>query len=124
MVGARLNRRRLDWNDWWAGALDGQISLYSSIRRSSVPDAKPNGETIISLFEDRRNQIWISTADGKVGHLNGDRFIQLPSTPRGVVVSFGEVTSGHLWASNQQVVLVHIFEGRVVEQIPWSRIRE
>jgi len=101
---------------------DGQISLHSSIRRKSGPDRKPNRETIASLFEDSRKRIWVSTADGKVGHMEEGRFIQLPGTPPGIVVSFGEVPLGHLWASNDRAGLVHVFAERVVEQISWSKI--
>jgi signal transduction histidine kinase/ligand-binding sensor domain-containing protein len=101
---------------------DGQISLFGSARGSPASGGKLNRETISSLFEDSRGQTWVSTAEGKVGYLQEDRFIQIPGIPRGTVLSLGEVPSGHLWVSHQQAGLLHVFDGRVLEQFSWSGI--
>ncbi len=100
---------------------DGQISLYDGIRRTSGPDERMNREATLSLFEDSRKRIWVSTSEG-MGYLKEGHLIRVPSTPRQTVVSISEAPSGHLWASHQQTGLFHVFADRVIEQIPWSQL--
>ncbi len=36
--------------------------------------------------------------------------------------SIAEVPSGHLWLASQQSGLIHVYEGRVLQQIPWAEL--
>ncbi len=101
---------------------NGQISLFGSTRGSQNSGGKLNREVTDSLFEDSSGRIWVSTAEGKVGYLQDDRFTQVRGVPRGTVYSITEVPSGHLWLSHDKAGLIHVYEERVLQEIPWAAL--
>ncbi len=100
---------------------NGYISLFGSRGGTQKSDGKLNGEPPEGLFQDSSGKIWVSTPDGQVGYLQDDRFIPIHGVPRGGVHSITEVPSGHLWVAHQNAGLLHLFQGRVLQQIPWAR---
>ena len=111
---------------------DGNITIYRK-RRSLVPrrsagtagalreitgEGLPH-DLIQSLFEDHGRRIWVSTHAG-VAYFENDRFIPVSGVPGGVHAFAGD-TTGNIWISEDQSLL-HVREGRVVEQIPWARL--
>jgi signal transduction histidine kinase/ligand-binding sensor domain-containing protein len=94
---------------------NGQISTFDSAQSGG----NRNKEAIHSLFEDSSGRIWVSTPGG-LGYLQNDRFIPMPGVPRGIVHSMAEVPVGHLWVAEKDAGIFHLFEGRVLQQIPWS----
>ena len=100
---------------------NGYISLFGSRDGTRKSDGKLNGEPPDGLFQDSRGEIWVSTPNGQVGYLQDDRFIPIRGVPRGGVHSITEVPSGHLWIATQRAGLLHLFQGRVLEQIPRDR---
>jgi signal transduction histidine kinase/ligand-binding sensor domain-containing protein len=101
---------------------NGQISLFGSTRGSQNSGGKLNREVTDSLFEDSSGRIWVSTAEGKVGYLQDDRFTQVRGVPRGSLYSITEVPSGHLWLSHDKAGLIHVYEERVLQEIPWAAL--
>ena len=99
---------------------NGQISLFGSRGAAGKSDGKLNGRPPLSLFQDSSSRIWASNSIGEVGYLQDDRFFPVPNLPRGVAYSMAEVPSGHLWVANQQAGLFQLFEGQVLQRIPWA----
>jgi signal transduction histidine kinase/ligand-binding sensor domain-containing protein len=133
----------------WLGASNGlnrwnkgQITIYRNagdVRRGSpvsgptagrgtnsrgtvrqITDGGLPEDSVYSLFEDHRGQIWVGTQIG-VGFLKSDRFVPTGSVPYGIVYAFTEDTAGNVWMSHQEG-LFHLFRERVVERIPWTRL--
>ena len=98
-----------------------QISLFGSGGGTQKSDGKLNGQPPTALFQDSSGRIWISTTNS-VGYLQVDRFVPIRGVPRGTVQAIAEVPSEHLWLSHQQAGLLHVFQGRVLQQIPWTKL--
>jgi signal transduction histidine kinase/ligand-binding sensor domain-containing protein len=112
---------------------NGQITIYRK-RNGRLParaaqqppvreiydDGLPDN-SIESLFEDDRGRIWVSTLHGNALLENG-RFIPVGSAPTRVVRSIAEESAGNLWINDQDHGLYHLVGGRLVEQIPWTRL--
>jgi signal transduction histidine kinase/ligand-binding sensor domain-containing protein len=77
-------------------------------------------DSLYSIFEDHRGQIWVGTQLG-VGLLKSDRFVPTGSVPYGIVFAFTEDTAENVWMSHQEG-LFHLFRERVVERIPWTKL--
>ena len=103
----------------WAGAANGLTRLKNgetTIFRSGsgVPDAPQ------SLYQDHRGRIWVSTRQG-LAYFADDRFVGVKGVPGGVVHYMAGDSEGNLWLSEEQNLL-HLMNGRLVEQIPWSEL--
>ena len=101
----------------------GQISLFGSRGATKKSDGKLNGRPPETLFQESGGRIWVTTSlenGGELGYLQDDRFIPIRGFPGGTVRSIAEVPSGHLWLASQQSGLIHVYEGRVLQQIPWA----
>jgi len=98
---------------------NGSISVFGT--RASRADAggKLNGSPPESLFEDCTGRIWVSTGR-EFGYLQNDRFIPIRDLRSGYVHDIVEAGRGHLWVANQQAGLFHLFDGRIMQQIPWA----
>jgi len=112
----------------WVGTVNGlnlwehgKISMVGPRKGSHKPDGKFDGELAHSIFQDSSGRMWASTSRG-FGHLENDRFVSVPDYPGGNIHSIAEVGPRHLWVASQQGGLIHLFEGRVVQQIPWAGI--
>ncbi|MBV8052352.1 MAG: hypothetical protein JOZ80_14265, partial [Acidobacteriaceae bacterium] len=112
----------------WIGTSDGlhrwdhgQTSLFGHRAGSQRPDGKLNGLSPTTLFEDSTGRVWVST-NKEFGYVDGDRFIPIAGYPGGYVHSVTELGRGHVWVQNQQAGLFDIFQGRIVQQIPWQNL--
>ena len=105
-------------NHW----VNGQVSVSGDERGRQNSEVNLSRKGVESLFQDRDGRIWLSTADGNVGYLQDGRFIQIPGVSGVGVHSIIEVQPGHIWLSHEQAGLIHIFGGRVLEQIPWAKL--
>ncbi len=114
---------------------DGRVTVY----RKATVRARQNSRTslggrvreviskglpenfIISLFQDRKGRIWLSTAGGLAYFENGkvSRVAGLPFAPQNPLV---EDTAGNLWTAQGDRGLVRLDEGKLAEQIPWTRL--
>jgi signal transduction histidine kinase/ligand-binding sensor domain-containing protein len=125
----------------WLGTLDGlnrwnggHISIYrkrsrplpgdgrrgtDEVVREITDDGLPDG-VLESLFEDDRGRIWVSTPRG-VAYFENDRFTPVGVVPNGYVHAIAGDSAGNLWLSDDQSLLC-LFEGRLVERIPWVRL--
>ena len=93
--------------------------LGGRVREVTSKDLPEN--FIISLFEDRRGRIWLSTAGG-LAYFENDkvsRVAGLPFAPQNPLV---EDMAGNLWTAQGDRGLVRLEEGKVAEQIPWKRL--
>ena len=100
---------------------NGHISPFGNRGGTRKSDGKLNREPPDGLFQDSSGVIWVSTPNGQVGYLQDDRFIPIRGVPTGGVHSITEVPSGHLWVAHQKAGLLHLFQERVLQQIPWAR---
>jgi ligand-binding sensor domain-containing protein len=103
----------------WAGAVNGLTRLKNgetTIFRTGrgVPDAPQ------SLYQDDRGRIWVSTRQG-LAYFADHTFVGVKGVPGGVVHYIAGDSEGNLWLSEQRNLL-HLMNGRLVEQIPWSRV--
>ena len=118
------------WLDTFDGLTrwnDGQITIY----RERGVKAEHGARKIIgsglpvhglmSLFQDNRRRIWVSTSGG-VGCLENDRFISISGIPGGEVPAIAQDAGGNLWIANKYLGLSQLLPGNVVQQIPWSRL--
>jgi signal transduction histidine kinase/ligand-binding sensor domain-containing protein len=91
----------------------GQLSIFNV-----KPDSfKPN-----SLFQDHNGRLWVSTPFG-FGYLDNNRYIEISNVP-GAVTAIEQDTAGNLWIANEHAGLFQVFRGSVVQQIPWSTLKE
>ena len=104
----------------WVGSRDGlnqwnngQISMARKAGAQS--DDAPQ-----SLFQDERGRIWAFTGHGLV-YVEGGRFVPVYAAHGGQVHSITGDNEGNLWLS-ENASLLHLREGRLVEQMPWSRM--
>jgi len=81
-------------------------------------DGKLNGQIPISLFQDSRGRMWVSTVSG-LGYLENERFISVRGIAGGPVHGIAEDTAGNLWIANQNNGLFRLSLGGEVQQIPW-----
>jgi signal transduction histidine kinase/ligand-binding sensor domain-containing protein len=93
---------------------DGQTRIFG--KADGLPDDAPQ-----SLFEDYRGRIWVFTRRGPAYFEHG-KFVSVNGVPADRVHSVAGDTVGNLWLSDEKSFL-HLREGRVVEQIPWSGLR-
>ena len=100
-------------------ALRAGMPAESRPVREIIDDGLP-ADSIDSLFEDSRGQIWVTTHSG-VAILKSGRFSPVSSVPKGIVFSIGEDRTGAVWLSHQEG-LFRLFAARVVERIPWAKL--
>ena len=92
---------------------NGQATIFGTA--SGLPDDAPE-----SLFQDNGGRIWASTRHG-LSYFKDGRFIALNGVPGGEVHFITGDKAGNLWLAEHQR-LVHLLEGRLVEQVPWSEL--
>jgi signal transduction histidine kinase/ligand-binding sensor domain-containing protein len=97
----------------------GQITVFGRHIGSQNSDGKPIGLMPTSLFQDSEGRVWVATTH-EFGYLENDRFVPVTALPGGYVNSIAEVPAGHLWVAYQDAGLFHLFQGRVVQRIPWA----
>ena len=105
--------------DRWDG---GRISAFGTGQGARKPNGRLNGETPFSLFQDSSGQIWVSTPR-EFGYLENERFFPLRGLPSGFVHDIAETSPGHLWLAYQGAGLVQLFQGKIVQLIPWSELK-
>ena len=86
------------------------------IRSNGLPD-----NFVLSLFQDFRGRIWITTFGGLSYYEDGrlNRFTGLPFPPQNPVV---RDSKGYLWSAQSDRGLVRMDEWKLVEQIPWNNV--
>jgi len=101
----------------WVGAhaglsrwRDGQTTIYR--KADGLPD-----EATQALFQDYRGRIWVATAGG-LAYLQDHTFLAATAVPRGRLHYMTGDKDGNLWISEDNGLL-HLLEGRLVEEIPW-----
>ena len=92
---------------------NGQTTIFSTA--SGLPDDAPE-----SLFQDNGGRIWASTRHG-LAYFKDGRFVAVNGVPGGEVHFITGDKAGNLWLAEHQRLL-HLLEGRLVEQIPWSEL--
>ncbi len=92
---------------------DGQATIFGTA--SGLPDDAPE-----SLFQDIGGRIWASTRHG-LAYFKDGRFVAVNGLPGGEVHFITGDKAGNLWLAEHQR-LVHLLEGRLIEQIPWSEL--
>ena len=104
----------------WVGAhqgltrwKNGQTTIFG--KASGLPDDAPQ-----SLFQDDRGRIWAFTGHG-LAYFKDGRFVAVNALPGGRVHYIAGDKAGNLWLSEEKSLL-HLLEGRLVEQIPWSEL--
>src|SRR5271165_5807295 len=102
----------------WVGAHEGltrwkngQTTILG--KASGLADDAPQ-----SLFQDDRGRVWAFTGHG-LAYLKDDRFVAVNAVPGGKVHYITGDKAGNVWLSEEKNLL-HLLEGRLVEQIPWS----
>ncbi|HEX4166105.1 MAG TPA: two-component regulator propeller domain-containing protein [Bryobacteraceae bacterium] len=92
---------------------DGQTTIFR--KANGLPDDQPQ-----SLFQDDRGRIWVSTSYGLAYFADG-RFVAVNAVAGGDVHYIAGDSAGNLWLSEDRK-FVHLQDGRLVEQIPWSEL--
>jgi signal transduction histidine kinase/ligand-binding sensor domain-containing protein len=102
---------RVGLNRW----TNGQIASFGQ------QDGKLHGHIPISLLQDSRGRIWVSTTEGG-GYLENQRFSPINGVPGGPVHGTAEDTAGSLWIANQEQGLLRLVRDHLAEKIPWARL--
>jgi len=92
---------------------DGQATIFG--KGSGLPDDAPE-----SLFQDDSGRILVSTRHG-FSYFKDGRFAVLNAVPSGEVHFIAGDQAGNLWLAEHERLL-HLLNGRLVEQIPWSQL--
>lgn len=111
-----LNR----WND-------GQMTVYrarsapatTGVREvvgSGVPD-----EGLVSLFQDDRGRIWVSTLRG-IGYLENDRFTSVSGVPGGNLISIVQDGAGTMWFADERRGLYQLPRESEARHVPWDAL--
>jgi signal transduction histidine kinase/ligand-binding sensor domain-containing protein len=101
------------------GALAAGWAADSRRVREIIDDGLPD-DSMESLFEDHRGNIWVATQNG-MAILNSDRFFPVRSVPFGLVFAITGDTVGNVWMSHEEG-LFHFLDERVIERVPWARL--
>ena len=122
----------------WLGTIDGltrwksgQFTIYRKsatrqperrTQRSAVREITDGGlpdNYVMSLCEDVRQRIWVSTRRG-VAYFEDGRFVPVASVPGVNGNSIVEDSPGSIWINDRYLGLVHLLDERVAGQIPWT----
>ena len=98
-----------------AGGAFGSAPVVHTIIDAALP-----ADSLESVFEDRRGQLWVTSRSG-VAVLRSDRFVAVPSMPHGMVFSIAEDAEGTVWFSHEQG-LFGLRDTQVVEHIAWATL--
>jgi signal transduction histidine kinase/ligand-binding sensor domain-containing protein len=106
----------------WLGTRDGldrwnhgRITVYRKLSK---------GVQVLglgSLFQDERGRIWNSTVGG-VNYFDHDHFTPISGMTRLIAYALYADGPGNLWISDRKRGLLHLFAGKVVEQLPWASL--
>jgi signal transduction histidine kinase/ligand-binding sensor domain-containing protein len=118
-VGFALAAR--DGSVWLATPAGLNRWKNGQIARVGQRDGKLPGHIPISLLQDSRGRIWVSTNDA-VGYLENNRFTPVNGVPGGTVHGIAEDTAGNLWIANQEQGLLRLVGDRLAEKFPWARL--
>ena len=91
----------------------GQVTVFR--KSSGLPD-----NSVQSLFQDKSGRILAFARHG-LACLAGARFIPVGGVPGGEAHFIAGDNGGDLWVAEHQSLL-HLRAGRLVEQIPWSKL--
>jgi signal transduction histidine kinase/ligand-binding sensor domain-containing protein len=94
----------------WKG---GKATIFR--KASGLPDDAPQ-----SLYEDDGERMWVSTRHG-LAYFKDGRFVCVTGVPGGLVHFMTGDKAGNLWLSEHHA-LMHLLNGHLVEQIPWSEL--
>jgi len=104
----------------WIGSRDG-LNKWNNGQISII--RKAGGQTNDapqSLFQDSQGRIWAFTGRG-LGYVEHGRFVAVNGIDGGKVHFITGDKRGNLWLSEERSLL-HLRDGRLIEQIPWSRM--
>jgi ligand-binding sensor domain-containing protein len=101
---------------------NGQITVFGERGAGNIkPRENFNRQSPLSIFQDSKGQIWVSSIAG-FGHLSEGRLVPVTDMPGGFVRSIVEDTAGTLWIANKDRGLLHLVHGNEVTQIPWTAL--
>ena len=104
----------------WVGTGDG-LNKWSNGKISTIRNAGGRlDDAPQSLFQDDRDRIWAFTGHG-LAYVENGRFVPVSGVHGTKVHSIAGDKSGNLWLSETSNLL-HIRDGHLFEQIPWSRL--
>ena len=98
---------------------DGQVSLLASRSGDPNRDGKLNSLPPRTLFQESSGRIWVST-NREFGYLQNEKFVAIRELPSFVVGDIVETSGGHIWIRHHDAGLLHLFDGKIVQQIPWA----
>ncbi len=102
----------------WVGTVDG-LNKWSHGKISTIHNGSGRlDDAPQSLFQDDRDRIWAFTGHG-LAYVENGRFVTAGGVGGTKVHSITGDKAGNLWLSETSDLL-HIRDGRMVEQIPWS----
>jgi signal transduction histidine kinase/ligand-binding sensor domain-containing protein len=108
----------------------GRVTLYGHTNADSLPVTQRGNEIavrdlprfdLVSLFVDSRDRTWVVGPEIS-GYLQDSRFVSTRDIPPGTVYAMTGNSSGHLWMSNSERGIVHVFKERLKEVIPWPQL--
>ncbi|HKM79740.1 MAG TPA: two-component regulator propeller domain-containing protein, partial [Candidatus Acidoferrum sp.] len=100
---------------------NGHISFVAALFGTAKPGDRLKSSPPASLFQDSTGRIWIATRNG-FGYLENGRYVAIRDFPGGDVVDIVEGSPGHLWVATQFAGLLHFFNAKIVEKVPWAAL--
>jgi ligand-binding sensor domain-containing protein len=90
------------------------------VREVSAPELPDY--MINSLYQDNHGRIWIATSSG-LAYFEEGRIHRVTNAPLSDLNAMVGDSAGNLWIAQSEHGLAHLRDGRVVEQIPWDKLR-
>jgi signal transduction histidine kinase/ligand-binding sensor domain-containing protein len=104
----------------WVGSGDG-LNTWKNGQITTIRKAGGQSDDAPqSLFQDDRGRIWAFTSRG-LDYVEGSRFVSVTTAQAAQVHSITGDGAGNLWLS-ENTSLLHLREGRVVEEFRWPQI--
>lgn len=100
---------------------DGRFKPFGPPSAGAQTAGRLDGSPPESLLQDSRGRIWVSTSR-EFGYLEGNRFVPVPNIPPGYIHDLVEAADGTLWIAHQQAGLLHLSQGKLIQQIPWTSL--
>jgi ligand-binding sensor domain-containing protein len=105
------------FNVWKNGYISFVGARFGSVRAGGRLNSSPPA----SLFQDSTGRIFIATRSG-FGYLENGRYVAIRDFPAGDVLDIVEGAPGHLWVATQYAGLLHFFNAKIVEKVPWAAL--
>lgn len=100
---------------------NGHVSVLRAQPGNTQSAGIPGTSAFTSLFKDSRGRVWAAGSHG-FAYLEKDKLVSIRDFPKIAPFGIAELGLGHIWLAHQFAGILHVFQGKVVQQIPWAGV--